>query len=484
MLRERTLSGAAGVLGMLIVSCGGAARSDTKPLGAGASAVLAPLELAKSGHRLTAKAYEAEGAVNFRYFSDERLGAACAFGLDSQDVPRCFPQSNVQPVYLDGECTEVATFGRSGLSPGDWVALVTDDDVCPGRLAHSAAYRLGEQLFEVGYASDFKVYERVEGRCREAFAPPKEITPVHSLLPEPDAELVAGYWASTEPAAGLRVSRIVADDGAELNVAVTTAEGSVCQLSLDGLCLTGLSADPYGASLDAQCTRTAYFSPLPESCGAPKYATEGERVFELVRPNRLFSKQLVLPISDNVADWQYSCEETDVWSRAYAPGRDVTDLLPKVDMVERGEGVLRSKAWSVGGSTVPLAAVGEASTWFESAGGRCRVTESSDGSLRCLDDGGGLYEASYYSDPHCTNRLYTTTNASISSEVPLRLVEWGEHGINALFAVEPYVGSLYQTGLASNNYACEPALASPTPLWEKGEPIDLGTLPLVREASL
>lgn len=214
--------------------CGAAVSSSGTNEGQAAGGEVAPV--GRSGERLSALAYEAGEAVQFRHFHDELLGFDCSFGADSAGVPRCFPRRGARIVYLDAACTQPA-IRDSGVVSGEWVTELSQP--CPGQLAtHSGLFTVGEQVYDEATAGSegYRVYERAGAACNVAPPEAKSSPAVYELFSKDVHELVSGSTVSFETAGDLRVERVVAADGAEANLGVTLHDGTACTLQRDGLC--------------------------------------------------------------------------------------------------------------------------------------------------------------------------------------------------------------------------------------------------------
>jgi hypothetical protein len=219
--------------------CGAAVSESGSNEGAKGEAV----PVGRSGQRLSALAYQAGDAVQFRHFHDELLGFDCAFGADAAGMPRCFPQHGARIVYLDAACTQPA-IRDYGVERGEWIVEVNNP--CPGELpTYGGVYVAGEQMYEEGIAGseDYQVYERAGAACNVAPPEAKSNPAVYELLTKDAGELVSGSIASFETAGGLRVQRVVATDGAEADLGVTLHDGTACTLQRDGLCLAQPQVD-------------------------------------------------------------------------------------------------------------------------------------------------------------------------------------------------------------------------------------------------
>jgi hypothetical protein len=193
--------------------------------------------LGRSGERLSALAYQAGEAVQFRHFHDELYGFDCAFVTDDTGTARCMPLQPAPLIYLDATCQTPAV-REYGLSPGDWF-VSTDGVPCPGDLPRGQAYLVGAQLYaeSIVGSEGYVAYERTTAGCTVSYGRPKSNPGVHVVLPQAASQFVAGKIVSVETDSGLRVQRLTAEDGAEANLGVTLPDGTACTLQRDGSCV-------------------------------------------------------------------------------------------------------------------------------------------------------------------------------------------------------------------------------------------------------
>jgi hypothetical protein len=228
------------MLGAGLGACGGVSSNGTNETDVGRAETAA---LAGSGERLTALGYQAGEAVQFRHFHDELLGFDCRFAADAAGVLRCFPQHGARVVYLDAACTQPAIRDH-GVSRGEWV--VESNSSCPGEMpTYAGVYAVGEQIYEAAIvgSEDYQVYERAGADCIVAAPGAKSNPSVHALVAKEASELVSGRIVSFETSGGLRVQRVVAEEGAEATLGVALADGTACTLQRRGICLAEQQVD-------------------------------------------------------------------------------------------------------------------------------------------------------------------------------------------------------------------------------------------------
>jgi hypothetical protein len=194
---------------------------------------------------------------------------------------------------------------------------------------------------------------------------------------------------------GLRLTRLIADDGAELNLGMTGRDGTPCALQRDGECVPEPVAHPAPASsgkfvtaLNADCSEPAFEAPYWANCGDAKYGVQDDgvqpvRIHALEKASPFYSWQLTLPVTEALT---YSCQRFDeigVVAPA-APVRDVTGTLPTAGRLRRGAGPLYVDWYSRGQSQLlPVA-----TNFVNDAGQPCQIRPADDGTERCaiVDD--------------------------------------------------------------------------------------------------
>ena len=388
----------------------GAGGTDTAPdPGVGTMA----LDYVRSGTRVVALGYSSNEARVFRTFHDQELGFDCNFVPDAAGQrQRCVPNQQVQLIYTDTDCKQ----------PAGWVERWGDEEVaatgelvsvrpegwssgCPGEEPqHLPVYRVAEKLSDQTFGeSPLAVYELREGQCLPAQPPPKVVPAAYRLTPLPESELAGGQRVSVKVSDGLRLTRLIADDGAELNLGVTGADNTPCALLRDGECvpepvaqLHPLNDDGHAYNaLNDDCSAPAFILPYGPACGTGKFGVEDDgvhppKVRELKALTGYFRWDLVLPVTQPV---KYECKSLPpngidlVWG----PGRDVTGTLPTATKLRRGSGPLHVDWYAVGQSElmpVPVNATWLSpgvviGTFLDEAGRACTLLTAEDGSLRC-----------------------------------------------------------------------------------------------------
>jgi len=389
---------------MLMASVGCGQVADVPDTGSGAGAAgsdgpVSGLTFAQSGSRLVALGYSSNEARLFRTFHDTQLGFDCDFVADqaSGDEQRCVPSLKVDVVYTDAECGDPAAWiqpyeldavegtavsgGRYDLPPD-----------CPGAAApRREAFRIGEQLNEeVIGGPPVPLYRKQDGRCVTAYPPAKTTPPTFRLRPMAETELVRGERVSVDVGDGLRLMRLIAEDGAELNLSVTGADRKPCELQRDGECVTtpiarpaGGGAGQYGSALDADCNEPAFQLPYPASCGPAQFGIEDDglqpfKIWSMDEAGARFKYDYVLPIT-NPPTFACTPRSPDDTTWMATRGRDLTGTLPTATKLRRGSGPLHVDWFTVGtNELLPVRA-----QLVNEAGQPCQVLPADDGTQRC-----------------------------------------------------------------------------------------------------
>jgi hypothetical protein len=512
--RIRRMTGAA-IVGFISLGCAqvdGTTGGELDPSAGGAgqrgvggtiddgSAWLEPLQFAKSGRRLQALGYIAEGAEQFRSLHDSLLGFDCEFVPDEIGVGlHCVPRKQAELVFLDSSCTTPALRDFSySTQIGDWIsardALVPDSENCPGASAlHRDTFEIAEEIYPEGiYPAIPPVYERTSGQCQPALVG-KSSPSVRRLVAHADNELVRAERVNVDVGGGLRLTRLVAEDAAVLSIGVTNAQQTACALQPDGECVPGVLAERAAGNfffaLDTACQQPAWVSPYPHSCGPPQLAREGTSagdffLHRIEAPAQVFARTPVyLESGQQVAPPAFSCEPAMVGElSAFTIGEDVTGSFPAAQRLRLGSGALHVDWFvkQVGARVVPLAHVPELPQFINDAGEACSVVPGVDGSLRCAALEPSPVEAGYWQDAACTRRLYSSDPLSVPAS-RLHVGEYDQSGTRliGLYDLEAYQGAVY----AYQNGGCSPDVAE-VPVFARGRRTELAALPLVLEMPL
>ncbi len=387
------------------VGAGGGAEANAGTGGGGDDTERQFLDFVGSGSRVVALGYSSNEARVFRTFHDQRLNVDCSFVPSvSGGDERCAPTQRLQIVFTDAACTEPAAWvqrwwDKDEAAVGDLVSgrpsLASVDPTCPGAPPeHVDAYRVAERLAEEAIAvTPLGVYSLESGRCQGARLPGKVAPALHRLVPLPESELARGQRVSVRVSDGLRLTRLLADDGAHLNLGVTGADQTPCAFQRDGECvpepiahIDSVVREGWASpSLTSDCSVPAFWAPHPLSCGVAKFGVEDDGVSPLkvraLEPvTAYFGSSLVVPVT-TPATYQCQALERDEYSQVAAPGRDLTGTLPVAAKLRRGAGPLHVDWFAIGEREL-LPSSG--ADFRNEAGQVCRIQPAEDGTLRCV----------------------------------------------------------------------------------------------------
>lgn len=372
------------------------------------------LDYVRSGTRVVALGYSSNEARVFRTFHDQELGFDCSFVPDAAgQSQRCVPNQQVPLIYTDADCKEPAGWverwgDEEVAAPGDAVtgrSFPRWRDSCPGDLPeHLPAFRVGEKLSEEAIArAPMPVYEVRDDKCLPAQTPGKIAPATYRLVPMPESELARGERVSVKVSEGLRLTRLVADDGAELSLGVTGADRVPCAIQRDGECvpepvakLQSLNDEGHAyAALNSDCSTPAFTMSYAAACGTGKFGVEDDgvgplKVRRLDALTQYFSWDMVLPVTEPLS---FECKprQTDSIYRAWAPGQEVTGTLPVATKLRRGTGPLHVDWYAVGQQELwPVHAGYDSASpgvpsgaFMTDADEACSVVPAENGSLRC-----------------------------------------------------------------------------------------------------
>ena len=368
------------------------------------------LDFARSGTRVRALGYSSNEARVFRTFHDQELGFDCTFVSDEAGRDqRCVPTPEVTMVYTDASCTEPAAWAdgpQRPLAVGEAVRGGGSDELtCPGDAPlHRDAYRVGERLREESIGgSPNGLFQLYGGRCQAASPPAKIFPAVVRLIPIPEGELARGHRARVDVGGGLALTRLLADDGAEVTLGVTGTDGTACAFQRDGECVpepiarpASLLSDKFYTALNADCSAPAFDMPYQLACGVPKYGVDDDggrpRVRAMAPAAAVFGLDLIVPVTEPIS---YSCAPKEVATYAWvaAPGQDVSGTFPAASTLRRGAGPLHVDWWSVNQrALLPIGADPGQGPWgsvptaqfVDTSGRACDVVTAADGTLHCV----------------------------------------------------------------------------------------------------
>jgi hypothetical protein len=225
------------LLGSSALGCGQVTGANA---GSGLPASTDRYAFAKNGDRVLALGYLSEGVAQFRVLHDQQLDFDCEFtpGTACRD-PHCVPKRSAQLIFLDSNCSQPATWILyQAEHVGDWVSIFQVQSECPGQGYPRETFEIAEEIYpESTGGSRPPVYELQGTTCATAYPPAKSIPAVNRLIPHADSELVAATRVSLDVGGGLRLSRLLGEDGSEFTAAVTNAAGETCSVQADGQCL-------------------------------------------------------------------------------------------------------------------------------------------------------------------------------------------------------------------------------------------------------
>ena len=438
------------------------------------------LPFAKSGRRLKAWSFAADGIDLFSTFHDNQLDADCEFVPNpARDHHVCFPSVLADVVYLDAACTQPAARSGPGgsLAPGQWVSGVVPgtEATCAGAPpVQRVGYHVAEQLFVGGIEAlnhPFpNVFAVVDSQCQP--------TPFQdALLPrdlfrlerQEQSVFVSGA-RTVRPAAGdFAVERVMADDGAELTVGVRGGNAAPCLVQSDGRCVPGPVSAPsfFGAGdyLDTNCTEPAFSRAEANLCDDPKLGVKtiagSVHVYQLQKASVVFAKTTVLDpetgvtVFDSEGRPQYSCL-SDTGLVAYAAAAEVTSSFPLAGSTQATFGPLRlvqhGSPVNGGASASPRIAFEGGGVFIDEDGQGCKTRATAGRTLECDPSGPEVFESAFWEDAACEDRLYDFLGphdaaAGVPDVSALRDV--GQyHGVaSTLLSFKLYAGPLYRFGV-------------------------------------
>jgi len=372
------------------------------------------LDFARSGSRLVAMGYSSNEAKVFRTFHDQQLGVDCDFVASASGAEQlCVPTATAMVAYTDADCTEpTAWLIWNEFEEGDIISAAAPASplsTCAGDTPlYRATYRVGEKLSDESLpTADGPPYQLQAGKCQHAY-PPAKLTPAtYRLTPIADSELVAAKQVSVKVTDSLRLTRLLAEDGAELNLGATDTARAPCQFQRDGECVpepVAVSAAPATSSqfweaLNADCSDAAFEGPWTPECGESKFGVSDDgvskpRIFAMVPTNGAFAWTMDTPPTNPVT---YSCMPApSQLTNLLAPGRELTGTLPSVGQTRTGTGPLHVDFYGNSGnrllpmqvdSQIARGAVPMA-TFVNEDGKPCQIMKADDDTEHCaLADG-------------------------------------------------------------------------------------------------
>ena len=441
------------------------------------------LPFAVSGRRLTAYFLEVEGNPNesavFSSFHDDLLDTDCDF-VPSATGGRfsCLPSASADVVYLDGDCTRPAMRVDASVSEAPaWVSApsAATRPSCAGLPpSPRTAYRREARLFAGGFdalgQTPPRAFTRSAAGCEETSLQSALLPPDLYALDVADESTFVGAESGVRRLTGeLGLQRLVAEDGAELTLAVLGRDGVRCEPQLDGLCVpvpfSVLSpGNGPGIYLDSGCSERAFVSRDGAQCSPPKLGltrtTEGSRVSRLGATAATFmkSEQIDPATGIRVLDAQghvrYACTQNSAVA-AFAPSADLTATLPRAGQLEARVGELRwvqQGAPVTSGAFIPLEAGG---AFVDDRGIGCRPNGAVDRFFTCVTDEPDPSELGLFRDPACEHRLYGLEASSVTDSDISRLRRFAKADTQSsqLLSFKRYSGSTF----ALSQGTCQPS---------------------------
>ena len=401
-------------------------------------------------------------------------------------------------IYLDAQCTQPAVWEWGGVRQGDWLSEKPAQPAveCPGEAKpHREVFEVAERVYEESYMSEASpVFEHRGGECVVAFPPAKGWPAVNRLIAHPEGELVGAKRVNVDVADNLHVSRIVADDGAQLTVGTTSLRQLPCELQADGECVPAKIAVSgsvdFFTALDADCTRPAFNAIYPSACGAPEFGVEGStaeafRVHRLVAAPALFYRIPAIDIDVPYDPQAFTCQRAPGGeTTGYAPGMDLTGTFPTAHRARRGTGALHVD-WFVSTlpgelGVVPLAPIQGSPQFLDASGEPCTITHVADDSLRCAPASHEAKDADFWKDAACTMRLYRASEYETNTaKLYLNEFRVDASGLTGVYSLAAYHGPAYslRSGVCSQDI---PDL----PVFTQDRRTDVSALPRVFEKPL
>lgn len=435
----------------------------------------------RSGTRLRARLWEADGVSILRDWRDSALNLFCRFARASDGAMRCLPvDSQFVSEYADPNCTAPQVRPGSQLRPEPFVVRVAEQP-CPS--GHVLEY------FELGAERVDPTGFRLEGdRCVAVQNPgyPR----VFELVPV-DPSRFARATETRESHNELDLSLLVSDDGARQPVDLydhrrdarcTILHNRSNRVDFDTHCAVNETFGALSSFSSATCSGRAAWGPthVDGSCREPGFC--------------LFDEARVMACDPNYSVWTLG-PATTAYSRG--PGGTCTALgplpgiaihaalteipltdLPAVRVSTLGLGRLRALIVTPSGTTLPLTPSDLGGAFWDSGlQTRCTPTVFADGMTRCVPDQVRGSYASTFADALCTQRLAVRGPCdTLGIVTDLENADGTIGTAQAVYRIgERFVGA--QTYIRSNG-ACVPTPNPPSELWRTAERIDSTLVPL------
>jgi len=346
--------------------------------------ISADVPVAQGGERLEAWGYLLGEASVFRAFRDTKLGVECSFApTESAPGPerlyRCAPETGVDVIYLDAKCSQPMFWRGYGTTPpgGLVSAQLTSGkatwSAVPGTPpAPRQAFRFGERTVEHGAYDE--VFARDEdGSCRPGASEPGHVNAgIGDLIPVDASQFVSAKGRRLALADGGEVERLLAEDGAQMNLGVINDDGAFCEVQTFGRCVTPPVLGPVHSSADpdanSDCSNPAavraYFEGPPPTATLYGVAPDSQKVYALGPTDRVWAGCAESDRSESGAGYYY-----------YRLEEDVTAGLPQLQRSVSVAGAIRIVGREAGtGRTIHVAEMAS----------NCPTARDREGRLACF----------------------------------------------------------------------------------------------------
>ncbi len=397
-------------------------------------AVAAP-RFERSGTRLEARGWEADGFFVFETFFDTKLGIECVPGMASDNVRRCLPRNVYWKFPKIGTSTPPHYFEASDCKGGRLIEVWKGEPQCtdPARTvargfgSASDYERIGEPRTPASYLSIFYsgqvCYEATASPDFDYFAPGAPIAATDLV-----AFTVGG---EVDVAPGLRALVLEGEDGSRYPQGdfVNVARGQPCHLGLAAddvqRCVPSAAYSMYSeAFVDEACTSHAAV-PLGDSTCPPGLCDD--RAVEtgawpsdanpscaekVAYHERGPERPIVRYSRAGSAPCEPASSDSDQSFSSFAIGEEIDPkTLPKATDGVTTHARLKERTVIVGGVSVQRVSIVDPTLDDE----ECTFETAADGKPRCLPVNGLLAQRAlpnrslstlYYEDERCTQRLY------------------------------------------------------------------------------
>jgi hypothetical protein len=454
-----------------------------------------------SGRRLKAMGLVAGwGAWQFQYIEDSDFGQPCEF-VQSADGQRllCVPAVQVSLLFLDARCTEPVAPLVDDRQRGARIVSTeaAQSAPCAGKFRpYRSTYKVGEPIPGPSAASPNAAQPHQlgpDGRCMATLRWGSQST--YHLSPMANTELVGARREVLPLANELAMTRILADDGAELTYGLLTADGTPCTLQGNGACVPDpVAFEVEGNYVDASCSRRA-LNVNYSQCGVPQYTVkaqaDGVHIFQVGRATRDYVRTFDAMTNASTCDALVnSLASFDAQSEA-------TDLFARVDQIMTvGVGPLHLEVfvWPDPDASprglLPLATRQKSGEFLLPDGSSCQVREASDGTRRCASVDRLIWSNDGFVDAACKQPLFLSTKSQRDEPAaarPRAAATDAMDKLTAVYTVEPFSGQgQYYLSTATD---CIPTSLTTTPgevteYWAPVDRTEITDLPTVELKAL